>query len=247
MEDKKIIELLEGIRDKKVDILDGFDRLKNLDYEDLGFAKVDHHRAIRKGFPEVVYCKGKTKDQVVGIIKKLVNRNDKVLATRASLEMYKAVKKFCKTAKFNKISKTIIIDNDSKIKSVGKILIMTAGTSDMPVAEEAYETVSIMGHKVEKLYDVGVAGIHRLLSNKKMLDESSVIIVIAGMDGALPAVVSGVVDKPVIAVPTSVGYGASFQGIGPLLTMLNSCSPGVSVINIDNGFGAGYFAGLINK
>jgi len=245
---EQIKEILSGVQQNKLSLDKAMEKLKNLPYEDLGFAKIDHHRAIRKGFPEVVFCQNKTKDQVVEIIKRMSPNSD-VLATRASKEMFEAVKKQLNNAEYNEIAKTIIIKNNKKNinenKNNKKILIVSAGTSDMPVAEEAAVTAEAAGNDVERLYDVGVAGIHRLLNNNEKLKNADVLVVVAGMDGALPTVVSGLVDKPVIAVPTSVGYGASFKGIGPLLTMLNACSPGVVVVNIDNGFGAGYFAGLI--
>ena len=223
-------------------------KLNFLPFEDLGFAKIDHHRAFRKGFPEVVFCQNKTAEQVVSIVKKLAERNPDVLATRATEEMFNEVRKFVRNSRYNKLSKTIIISNQkNKAIKKGKIMVLSAGTSDINVAEEAAVVAEAMGNKVERLYDVGVAGIHRLLSNKKKLEDANVLIVVAGMDGVLPSVVSGLIEKPVIAVPTSIGYGASFKGIAPLLTMLNSCSPGVVVVNIDNGFGAGYFASMINK
>lgn len=248
MYEQKIKSIMRGVANKKLDICDAVKKLKFMPFEDLGFAKIDHHRALRKGFPEVVFCQNKTVQQASAIIKKLADNNADVIATRAAEEMFREVKKYVKNASYNKISKTIIIKkSENKLFKKGKILVLSAGTSDIPVAEEAAVVAEAMGNKVERLYDAGVAGIHRLLSNKEKLSGASVIIVVAGMDGALPSVVSGLVDKPVIAVPTSVGYGASFRGIAPLLTMLNSCSPGVVVVNIDNGFGAGYFASIINK
>ena len=248
MYEQKIKEIMLGLVNKKLDVDDAIKKLKFMPFEDLGFAKIDHHRALRKGFPEVVFCQNKTVQQVASIVKKLASNNVDVIATRATEEMFKEVKKYVKNAQYNKISKTIIIKKSkNKISKGGKILVLSAGTSDINVAEEAAIVAEVMGNKVEKLYDVGVAGIHRLLNNKEKLSDANVLIVVAGMDGVLPSVVSGLMDKPIIAVPTSVGYGASFRGIAPLLTMLNSCSPGVVVVNIDNGFGAGYFASLINK
>lgn len=246
MQTHKIRKVLDDVSRKKVKVDDAMQKLKFLPFEDLGFAKIDHHRALRKGFPEVVFCQNKTIEQVVGIVKKLASNNADVIATRASPEMFYELKKQAKNAKYNKISKTIVISTN-KAKKNGRILVVSAGTSDMNVAEEAAAVAEAMGNKVERLYDVGVAGLHRLLDNKAKLESANVLIVVAGMDGVLPSVVSGLMSKPVIAVPTSVGYGASFKGIAPLLTMLNSCSPGVVVVNIDNGFGAGYFASLINK
>ena len=246
MHETKIKEIVLDLSNKKISVEQALKKLKFLPFEDLGFAKIDHHRALRKGFPEVVFCQNKTKEQVVGIVRKLALRNSIVIATRATEEMFKQVKRYVKDTQYNKMSKTIIINKNKKQKK-GKILILSAGTSDINVAEEAAVVAEAMGNNVERLYDVGVAGIHRLLSSKEKLANANVLVVVAGMDGVLPSVVSGLFEKPIIAVPTSVGYGASFKGIAPLLTMLNSCSPGVVVVNIDNGFGAGYFASLINK
>ena len=243
---QKIKNIMLGVANKKIKIGEAMEKLKFLPFEDLGFAKIDHHRALRKEFPEVVFCQNKTKEQVAGIMKKLAERNFNALGTRATEEMFKEVKKHVKNAQYNKISKTITINRNKKTKK-GKICVLSAGTSDMPVAEEAAVVAEAMGNKVERIYDVGVAGLHRLLGNKEKIADANVLVVVAGMDGVLPSVVSGIFDKPIIAVPTSVGYGASFKGIAPLLTMLNSCSPGVVVVNIDNGFGAGYFASIINK
>lgn len=246
---KNLKKLLNDIKNKKIRVETAIKKLKFLPFEDIGFAKIDHHRALRKGFPEVVFCQNKTTEQVAKIVRKLAENNADVIATRATEEMYKEVKKYIKNAQYNNISKTIIIKKSHgfAVRFFSKILVVSAGTSDIPVAEEAAVVAEAMGNKVERLYDVGVAGIHRLLSNKEKLANANVLIVVAGMDGVLPSVVSGLIDKPIIAVPTSVGYGASFKGIAPLLTMLNCCSPGVVVVNIDNGFGAGYFASLINE
>ncbi|MBI2650508.1 nickel pincer cofactor biosynthesis protein LarB [Candidatus Woesearchaeota archaeon] len=246
MYEQKIKKIMQEVSNKKLKIGEAIKKLKFLPFEDLGFAKIDHHRALRKGFPEVVFCQNKTTEQIVNIVRKMANNNSDVLATRATEEMFNEVKKHIKNAQYNKISKTIIIQKNIKQKK-GKILVLSAGTSDINVAEEAAIVAEAMGNNVERLYDVGVAGLHRLLSNKEKLSDANVIVIVAGMDGVLPSVVSGLVGKPIIAVPTSVGYGASFKGIAPLLTMLNSCSPGVVVVNIDNGFGAGYFASLINR
>ena len=248
MHEHEVKGIMENVKNGKVSVDDAIRKLKFLPFEDLGFVKIDHHRALRKGFPEVVYCQNKTKKQVVGIINKLEKNNSVILATRATEEMYKEVKKHIKSSNYNKISKTIIINkNKKKQLKKGKILIVSAGTSDIPIAEESAVVAESMGNKVERLYDVGVAGLHRLLNNKEKIEDANVLVVVAGMDGVLPSVVSGIFGKPIIAVPTSVGYGASFKGIAPLLTMMNSCSPGVVVVNIDNGFGAGYFASMINK
>lgn len=247
MHEQKVRKLLNRIKNKRTTVGKAISELKFMPFEDLGFAKIDHHRSLRKGFPEVVFCKNKTTEQAVAIVKKLASNNSDVIATRASSEMFEEVKKYAKNAEFNSLSKTIIIKNSRSRKTKGKILVLSAGTSDISVAEEAAVVAEAMGNKVEKVYDVGVAGLHRLLDSKEKLERASVIIVVAGMDGVLPSVVSGLIGKPIIAVPTSVGYGASFKGIAPLLTMLNSCSPGVVVVNIDNGFGAGYFASMINS
>jgi len=250
MYEQKIKEIMANVKDKKISIGAAIKKLKFLPFEDIGFAKIDHHRALRKGFPEVVFCQNKSKEQVASIVKKLSSNNNCVIATRASEEMFKEVRKYIKNAEYSKLSGTIIVNEKINRKypsGRGKITVLSAGTSDIPVAEEAAAVAEAMGNKVERLYDVGVAGIHRLLGNKEKLSDANVLIVVAGMDGVLPSVVSGMFDKPIIAVPTSIGYGASFNGIAPLLTMLNCCSPGVVAVNIDNGFGAGYFASLINK
>jgi hypothetical protein len=209
---------------------------------------VDHHRSLRKGFPEVIWGEGKTPEQILSIMKGLKERDQNILLTRLEEKKAKRVKKVFGNSHYYPLSKTLtFLTHPVKLEGKGTILVMTAGTTDIPVAEEAVVTAEIMGNRVETLYDVGVAGIHRLLSQKKRLDEARVLIVVAGMEGALPSVVGGLVDKPVIAVPTSVGYGASFGGITALLAMLNSCASGVSVVNINNGFGAGYMASLINR
>jgi len=246
MYEYKIKKIMLGVKNKKLKVDEAVTKLKFLPFEDLGYAKIDHHRTLRKGYPEVVYCQNKTTEQVVEIVKKLAHNNTQVLATRASEEMFRGVRKHFKDIQYNKISKTIIINKKNNNKK-GKILVVSAGTSDIPVAEEAAAVAEAMGNNIERLYDVGVAGLHRLLNNKEKIEEANVLIVVAGMDGVLPSVTSGLFSKPIIAIPTSVGYGASFKGIAPLLTMLNSCSPGVVVVNIDNGFGAGYFASMINK
>ncbi|MGC8970723.1 MAG: nickel pincer cofactor biosynthesis protein LarB [bacterium] len=240
-----IRELLLEVKNGLVDIDSALERLKFLPYEDLGYARLDHHRALRRGFPEVVFCQGKTTEQSVEIIKRLSEKNNRILATRANREIYERVIEFLPMARYNELARTIAVVKD-KIDPVGHILVISAGTADLPVAEEAIETADIMGNRVERLYDVGVAGLHRLLGSLDKINEAKVLIVVAGMEGALPSVVAGLVDKPVIAVPTSTGYGASFKGLSALLTMLNSCVPGIAVVNIDNGFGAGYLASIIN-
>jgi len=240
---KKLMDYKDG----KISLKEILEEIKRLPYDDLGFAKIDTHREMRKGFPETIFCQGKTHEQILAIIDHMNKKTHNILATKANDQIFKAVKKKFPQAEYNKSAKTIIIRKENiKIKK-GKILIITAGTSDIPVAEEAVVTMEIMGSTVEKVYDVGVAGIHRLLDLKDKLFEANVVIVVAGMEGALASIVGGITSKPVIAVPTSVGYGASFKGIAPLLTMLNSCAEGVVVVNIDNGFGAGYFAHMINR
>lgn len=239
--------LLQGIKQRDVSVEEGIERLKVLPFEDLGFAKVDYHRNIRQGFSEVIYCAGKTTEQIVAIAEKLAERGGgNILGTRADSEVYQAVRERIPDAEYNALAHLIMIKR-GKQEDRGNILVLSAGTSDLPVAEEAALTAEMMGNHVERVYDTGVAGIHRLLSQTDKLSQARVIVVVAGMEGALASVVGGLVDKPVIAVPTSVGYGASFGGLAALLAMLNSCASGVSVVNIDNGFGAGYQAGLINR
>ncbi|UCH71668.1 MAG: nickel pincer cofactor biosynthesis protein LarB [Thermoplasmatales archaeon] len=238
---------LQDFKSGKINIEEIMDKIKSLPYEDLGFAKIDTHRSLRKGFPETIFCQGKTIPQIIRIIEKMYEKNSNILATKANKKIYNNVKKIYSDAEYNDLAKTIIINREKQKLKKGKILIITAGTSDIPVAEEAVVTAEIMGNKVEKVYDVGVAGIHRLFDIKDKIFDSSVIIVVAGMEGALASIVGGLSNKPIIAVPTSVGYGASFKGVAPLLTMMNSCADGVVVVNIDNGFGAGYFASLINR
>jgi hypothetical protein len=240
--------ILSAVRSGEMTVDEAVRRLRNLPYEDLGYAKIDHHRSLRTGFPEAVFCQGKTSDQVVEIVKRLAAHNQAVLATKADREVYEAVCRELPHAVYHEAARIIVIGGPESAPEDGKyILVVSAGTADIPVAEEAAVTAEAMGSRVERVYDVGVAGIHRLLDQKEKLDGAGVIIVVAGMEGALASVVGGLVDKPVIAVPTSVGYGASFEGLAALLAMLNTCAEGVAVVNIDNGFGAGYFAHLINK
>ncbi|MEA4901138.1 nickel pincer cofactor biosynthesis protein LarB [Desulfitobacterium sp.] len=247
MNEETIRLLLEKIKGQKISIEEGVEQLKILPFEDLGFAKVDYHRKLRQGFAEVIYCAGKTKEQIVAIAEKLSEQGGgNVLATRATPEVYEAVLTKIPDAQYHPLARTIMIRR-GKQEDQGNILVLSAGTSDLPVAEEAAITAEMMGNHVERVYDTGVAGIHRLLSQTEKLRYARVIVVVAGMEGALASVVGGLVDKPVIAVPTSVGYGANFGGLSALLAMLNSCASGVSVVNIDNGFGAGYQAGLINR
>ena len=245
MELKKI---LEDVKNNELDIDSALEILKDLPYEDLGYAHIDHHRSIRNGYPEVIYCKGKSDEHILGIIDKMNRKNTNILGTRCRKETFEKIINIYPNAEYEEDSQILKIKNEKiKLQGKGKILIITGGTSDIPVADEAYYTAEFFGNEVERLYDVGVAGIHRLLSYRDIIDESRVIVVVAGMEGALPSVVGGLVAVPVIAVPTSVGYGANFDGLAPLLAMLNSCASGISVVNIDNGFGAGYLASIINK
>jgi NCAIR mutase (PurE)-related protein len=239
-------KLLQDYKAGKVDLSTVLQKIKTLPYEDLGFAKLDTHREVRKGFPETIFCQGKTIPQISQILQKHP-KDQNILLTKVSKNVYASVKKLYPLAQYNELGKTVVIQRFKPKKKKGVILILTAGTSDIPVAEEAVTTAELMGNKVETVYDVGVAGVHRLFDIKDKIFHANVIIVIAGMEGALASIVGGLASKPVIAVPTSVGYGASFQGIAPLLTMLNCCAEGVAVVNIDNGFGAGYFASLINR
>ena len=245
MELKKI---LEDVKNNELDIDSALEILKDLPYEDLGYAHIDHHRSIRNGYPEVIYCKGKSDEHILGIIDRMNKKNTNILGTRCRKETFEKIIKIYPNAEYEELSQILKIKNEEiKEQGKGKILIVTGGTSDIPVADEAYFTAEFFGNKVERLYDVGVAGIHRLLSNRNIIEEARVIVAVAGMEGALPSVVGGLVDVPVIAVPTSVGYGANFDGLAPLLAMLNSCASGISVVNIDYGFGAGYLASIINK
>jgi pyridinium-3,5-biscarboxylic acid mononucleotide synthase len=244
---ESIRKLFDEVRKGKLTPDDAVARLRHMPFEDLGFAKVDHHRALRAGMPEVILGQGKTPTQVAGIFTRLAKHGGNVLATRADAKQFAAVKKKVRTVEYRELARAIVLHRDPTNYGKGIIAVVSAGTSDIPVAEEAVVTAELMGNEVEHFYDVGVAGIHRLLANREALMAARVIIVCAGMEGALPSVVGGLVGVPVIAVPTSVGYGASFQGLAALLGMLNSCASNVSVVNIDNGFGAGYVASLINR
>ena len=246
MDRKNLTRTLRRLQEGKLTVEAALDRLKHLPFEDAAYAHIDHHRSLRHGMPEVIYCEGKTIEQITGITKRMLKAGSDILATRASVAAFKAIKKLDKRAVYHEASRAIVVQTSAKEPTKGIVLVLTAGTSDIPVADEAAVTAAALGSSVRTVYDVGVAGIHRLFSKKELLDEARVIIVAAGMDGALPSVVGGLVDKPVIAVPTSVGYGAGFQGLAPLLTMLNSCASGVAVMNIDNGFGAGVLAHRIN-
>ena len=250
MNSEEILNLLKKVEEGKLTPAAAVERLKHLPFEDIGFAKVDHHRALRQGYAEVVFGKGKTSAQVAEIVRAMVRHKESrqnILVTRADQKTYAAVKRVNRGARFHPASGVITIERSREITGKGTILIVSAGTSDIPVAEEALLTARMMGNRVEHLYDVGVAGIHRLLEHRGMLSEARVIICIAGMEGALPSVVGGLVPVPVIAVPTSIGYGASFGGVAALLGMLNSCASNVTVVNIDNGFGAACVASCINR
>lgn len=247
MNRNQLLKLMEAVQGGEITADAACDRLKNLPFEDLGYAKVDHHRSVRTGMPEVIYCKGKTADQVAGIFASLAASGVNVLATRASREQFDAVGKTESRAVFHETASCITLKQTAAPPRMGTVGILCAGTSDLPVAEEARVTAELMGNDVDMMVDVGVAGLHRLLAQHQRLQEATVLIVCAGMEGALPSVVGGLVGVPVIAVPTSVGYGASFGGAAALLGMLNSCAPNVSVVNIDNGFGAAYVATLMNR
>jgi NCAIR mutase (PurE)-related protein len=245
MNQERLERLLADVRAGTVSVSSAIERLQSLPYEDLGFASLDHHRSIRQGFPEVVLCEGKTSPQIHAIAKALLKHHRPFLATRATPAVAAIIKRLHRRAVYHEDARIVAI-RDPKRRLHGHVLVITAGTSDIPVAEEARVTAEVMGSRVETLYDVGVAGIHRLLERRSRLAEARVIVVAAGMDGVLPSVVGGLVDCPVVAVPTSRGYGASFGGLAALLTMLNSCAAGVGVMNIDNGFGAGCLAHRIN-
>ena len=243
-----IKRLLEDVREGRTDTEAALERLRHLPFEDLDFATIDTHRSLRRGFPEVIFGEGKTAAQVRAIAESMVKRKENVLITRIDAPKARAIKKSFKKAAYNKTARTIFIETRAVATAGrGDILVISAGTSDIPVAEEAAVTAECMGNRVKRLYDVGVAGIHRLLQRKEELATAMVLVVVAGMEGALPSVVSGLVARPVIAVPTSIGYGANLKGLTTLLAMLNSCASGVTVVNIDNGFGAGFAAALMNR
>jgi len=243
----QVKRLLQQVKEGRLAVSEALERLRHMPVEDLGFSKIDSHRALRKGFPEVVFCQGKTPEQTLAIIERMGKHGDEVLATRCPAEVAQVVLQRNPKAEYFERSRVLLVRRRRQRPRGGLILVISAGTSDIPVAEEAAVTARALGNRVEELYDVGVAGIHRILRESPLLAQASVVVVAAGMEGALASVVGGLVDVPVVAVPTSVGYGASFGGIAALLGMLNSCSAGVVVVNIDNGFGAGYAASLINQ
>lgn len=248
MNPEAIRQLLEKVKKGELSIDRALKKLKTLPFEEIGFATLDHHRSLRKGFPEVIWGEGKTSSQITTIIKKMLSKKHSILVTRVDARKASQIKKSIPRIAYHPVSRTMT-STTNKIPKTGKgtILVVSAGTSDIPVAEEAVITATIMGNNVDHLYDVGVAGIHRLVDKKEKLMSASVLIVVAGMEGALPSVIGGLIDKPIIAVPTSTGYGTGLGGIAALLSMLNSCASGVAVVNIDNGFGAGYIASLINR
>jgi len=247
MTNEPLRELLEAVRTGRLSVSEALESLRRLPFEPLGFANIDHHRSVRCAFPEVIFCAGKTAAQVAAIFERLAAAGHNVLATRATPDQYEAVRAVCGRAVYEAIARCVTLRQRPAASSAGYIALVTAGTSDLPVIEEARVTCEIMDQRTRVICDVGIAGIHRLLAHQRELNEARVVVVAAGMEGALASVVGGLVAVPVIAVPTSIGYGASFQGLAPLLTMLNSCAPGVAVVNIDNGFGAGYLAAIINR
>ena len=246
MNSESLKELLKSVSEGRVSPDEAAERLRHMPFEDLGFAKLDHHRSLRCGFPEVIFCLGKTVEQVTTIVSRMAHHGSTILATRAEPEVYEAVRAIHPEAVYHRSARAFVLPGSTPCRPYdGLVAIVSAGTSDQPVAEEARITAEVMGCRTKPFYDVGVAGIHRLLAYTAALAEATVVIVVAGMEGALASVVGGLVDVPVVAVPTSVGYGASFFGLAPLLTMLNSCAAGIGVVNIDNGFGAGYLAAMI--
>lgn len=246
MNEKELYRLLTRLQQGELALEDVYDKLKNLPYEDLGFAKLDHHRGLRDNFPEVIYCSGKSLDQIEQIFGRLAEQSDHVLATRAEEAVYNRIRESIPQVQYDDVARLLYLCR-SDLPCPGQVAVISAGTSDLPVAEEAALTLEIMGVKVERIYDAGVAGIHRLFDKMPMINASQAVIVVAGMEGALASVVGGLTSRPVIAVPTSIGYGASFQGLAPLLAMLNSCASGVAVVNIDNGFGAAAMALAVLK
>ena len=252
MDNKRLKTLLEKVKSGKVPVDEALDRLRTLPYDELGYAKLDLHRGIRTGFPEVVFCQGKTCEQSVEIVKRLAGHHTKILATRVAPDIAGRIAEEVAGCTYHSTARILVVDGQrGKPKKAGPdkkyVMVLCAGTADLPVAEEAAITAEVMGSRVERSYDVGVAGLHRLLDQRDRIMQANVLVVVAGMEGALPSVVGGMVSCPVIAVPTSVGYGASFGGLAALLAMLNTCAAGVAVMNIDNGFGAGYFAHMVNR
>ena len=245
MNKESLTNLLNQLKNGQIEVDEAIDKLNILPFQDLGFAKIDHHRSLRTGYSEVIFCQGKTDEQVEKIYMSLSNQNPDILLTRAEKSLFEKLNSLDSRLRYNSLARTIVLETSEKEKT-GNVLIISAGTADLPVAEEAAETAQISGANVERIYDAGVAGIHRLLAHYKSIQDARCIVTVPGMEGALPSVVGGLASCPVIAVPTSIGYGAHFNGIAPLLTMLNSCSSNITVVNIDNGFGAGFNAALIN-
>lgn len=246
MNEERVRALLEDVKNNTLSLEEATARLRRLPFEEMGFATLDHHRALRQGFPEVIYCAGKSPEQTAAIAERLAQHNDTLLGTRATPAHYEAAHALLPDLQWHDEAKALYLERNPTPKKTG-VVVVSAGTSDLPVAAEATLTATLMGNHVLQFHDIGVAGLHRLLHRLPALQEATVIVAVAGMEGALPSVLAGLVSVPVIAVPTSVGYGASFGGIAALLAMLNSCASGISVVNIDNGFGAGYMAGLINR
>lgn len=247
MNTERLTDLLEGVRSGNLTVDEALTRLHGFPYEDLGFARLDSHRSLRRGFPEVVFCPGKTPEQILRVVESIHHRDGRVLVTRVPLPVAQELQQIFPDAVHHHAAQMVVIGDPAPTSGRGTVLVVSAGTADMAVAEEVAVTAETLGSPVKRLYDVGVAGIHRLFGSREELFAANVLVVVAGMEGALASVVAGLVSRPVIAVPTSIGYGASFGGVAPLLTMLNSCAPGVAVVNIDNGFGAGYTAHLINQ
>lgn len=247
MTSDQIKKLLQQVRQGKVSVGGAIEQLRNLPYEDLGYAKIDHHRSLRQGFPEVIFGRGKSVDHIEGVVRRMLPRKHNILITRTDETVFERIKRLAPHAEFHPLSRAVTVRQTRVRAGKGTILVVSAGTSDIPVAEEALVTAEITGNAAKPLYDVGVAGIHRLIGESRQLRAARVIVCVAGMEGALPSVVAGLVSVPVIAVPTSIGYGASFGGMAALLGMLNSCASNVAVVNIDNGFGAGYLASMINR
>lgn len=247
MTKEEIRNLLESVKAGTQDVNGALEVLRDLPFSDLGFAKIDNHRELRTGYPEVIFCQGKTVEQVTGIVQLMLQRKENILGTRVSEVQFEAVKVVAPDAVYHPLAHAFVIHQKEIQQTSSYIAVVTAGTADIPIAEEAALTAETFGNRVERVFDVGIAGIHRLYSKLDVIRGGKVIVAVAGMEGALPGVIGGLVSSPIIAVPTSVGYGANFNGLSALLTMLNSCAAGISVVNIDNGFGAGYMAGLINK
>ncbi|HEY8461832.1 MAG TPA: nickel pincer cofactor biosynthesis protein LarB [Blastocatellia bacterium] len=247
MDQERLKALLLEFKEGRIEIDQALDRMRHMPFEDLGYAQIDHHRSIRLGFPEVIFGLGKTPEQIIGVASSLLERSSNLLITRVDRATFERVKTIAGDAEFHESCGAISVRRDNTVRGRGSIAVVTAGTSDIAVADEAAVTAEIMGNRVERIFDVGVAGIHRVLSRREALQAARVIVCVAGMEGALPSVIGGLVGAPVIAVPTSVGYGASFNGLAALLGMLNSCASNVAVVNIDNGFGAGFVASLINR